>query len=249
MWRVVLLVIALLAMAFAFPHPRVSAASLADVIVGIGYDSSVSGGRVPNPTTSFTSLDWPGTILVRVRDVRAGTTVTGERYGPDGKLIWSSSGRWSAGFALGWFAFALPIPGTPNEERIGQWRFVVKLDDAVVREVTFTINPADRSMLSDLKATAARNADSFTANYRLGVGASLFGEDDVAVMHLKKAADISRRSVYPHLALGRHYLKRGMKAEAAQEFAFARGLLLGVEEAGLQGWLQSVIEEHLKQTE
>jgi len=38
-----------------------------------------------------------------------------------------------------------------------------------------------------------------------------------------------------------------MKAQALEELAFAKGLLLGVEERGLAGWLQQVIEEYLKQ--
>ncbi len=243
------LVLAIVAPLLAFfPEPSV-AATLGEVMVGLGCDTAPQGGRILTPTSTVTALDWPLNILVRVRGVRPGDTLSGERFGPDGKMLWSSGTRYTVASQLNWFCFFIPIPGTPNEERVGTWKFVIRLNDAPAGEVSFSVTPADRTLLASLRAAAERTPNSAVANYRLGVAASMFGEEQLAVAHLKKAADLFRQWVYPHIALGRHYLKRGMKVEARDAFFFARGLLLGEQDPGLVAWLQQVIEEHIRQTE
>lgn len=224
-----------------------SAASLSEVILGIGLNTSVSPWRIVQPTSTVMNVDWPVYVLVIIRDVVNEATATVDRTGPDGKALWTRTIRWRGNFRRGWGSSFIPLAGTPNEERVGQWKIVVRVDGGAPSEVVLNVTQAERAVMETLSAEAQKNPNSFTANYRLGAAASLFGTDDLAVTHLKKAAEIARTSVYPHMALGRHYFKRGMKQQALDEFSFAKGLLMGVEERGLAGWLQQVIEEYMKQ--
>src|SRR3989304_4080085 len=101
------------------------------------------------------------------------------------------------------------------------------VDGGAPSEVVLNVTQAERAVMETLSAEAQKNPNSFTANYRLGAAASLFGTDDLAVTHLKKAAEIARTSVYPHMALGRPSFKWGVEQEARGEVSFAKGLLMG----------------------
>ncbi len=173
----------------AWPQAAVvtAAPEVETVVTGIGYDGSVRGGRILQPTGTVTNLDWPVWVLIRLRNVAAGTQMDVTRTAPDGTAMWTFKTRWTTAVALEWEVFLMPIPGTPMEEKTGQWKIVFRFNDGTTREVPLTVTEAERSILDTLKADVQRSPDSFTANYRLGVAAGRFGEDNLAVTHLKKA--------------------------------------------------------------
>ena len=200
----IVLAVALVSLMLMFNPGATSAASLTEVVLGIGLNTSVSPWRVVQPTNSVTNLDWPVYALVLIQNVVNEATATVERTGPDGKTLWSTEIRWRGTFSRGWGSSFLPLPGTPNEERVGSWKITVRVNGGPPKDLVLNVNRADRTLLETLSAEAQRNPNSFTANYRLGAAGSLFGNDELAVTHFKKAADIARTSVYPRLALGRH---------------------------------------------
>lgn len=89
----IVLAVALVGLMLMFNPGTTSAASLTEVVLGIGFDTSVSPWRIVQPTSSVTNLDWPVYALVLIQNVVNEATGTVERTGPDGKTLWSTEIR------------------------------------------------------------------------------------------------------------------------------------------------------------
>ncbi|GBD29282.1 hypothetical protein HRbin32_00370 [bacterium HR32] len=230
----------------ALANSSTLAASFVSLQFGVGFDSQRL--RLVRPTSSVTNLDWPVHVLAHYRNVRAGDGWEFAVTPPDGAFTWSWTPRTSRDYSDYYLVHLIPLAGTPNEERTGTWRVTVS-HQGNQQQAQFDVVAADRSALEAAKAEQAARPQDFVANYRLGAAASMFGEDELAVSSLSRAAEIARRNPYPHVALCRHFLRTQQKEQARQACATARGLLLGYDDRSLSGWLLREIESLLRQAD
>lgn len=89
----IVLAVALPSLMLMFNPATTSAASLTEVVLGIGLNTSVNPWRIVQPTNNVTNLDWPVYALVLIQNVVIEATATVERTGPDGKTLWSTEIR------------------------------------------------------------------------------------------------------------------------------------------------------------
>jgi hypothetical protein len=234
------------ALALSIAHATATAGSFASIKTGVGYDSQQS--RLLRETPTVSVLDWPVYVLAEYRDVSEGDRFEFRISPPDGSFTWlwqlsapRSSWRYT-------FRIFVPLPGTSNEERTGTWQITAS-HRGQQNQAQLNVVPAQPGDLDAIRAEQEAKPNDFAANYRLGVAASMFGQDQLAVSSLRRAAQLNPQSPYPVLAVCRHHIRQGRKNIARQACAFARGLLMGRENDPLLGWLQSEVEKLLQTLE
>lgn len=227
-------------------HAAAQAATFAALRTGIGYDPQRF--RLLRETSTVNVLDWPVFALAEYRQVAQGDRFEFNIVPPDGSFTWVWHPQSPQNYSGYFLRHLIPLAGTPNEERTGTWQITVSHRGQQNR-IQLNVVAADPSALEAIRSDQAAKPDDFVANYRLGAAASMFGHDELAVSSLNRAAQLARRSPYPHVALCRHHLRQARKDEARQACATARGLLLGYEDQSLSGWLQSEIAKLMQAAE
>lgn len=212
------------------------AAQFVSLKTGIGYDRERF--RLLQEAQTVTVLDWPVYALAHYRNNRRGEQWEMRVTPPDNAFTWVWTPTARDAYSNYFLSFLIPLAGTTNEERTGSWTITVA-NEGQQHSVQLQVTTASREILDNLRSA---RLDSFVPAYRLGAAASMFGEHDLAVSALQRAASLARRSPYPHLALCRHYLRVGQKEQARQSCAMARGLILGYEDRAVVDWLLSEIE-------
>jgi len=220
--------------------------------VGLGIDTSdPTRPKIRQPRTAITNITWQVFSLITAENVRSGTTFKIPLHGLT-EEIFVVNGSWEKAGATGTVFFYIPTIGTPNEEKIGDWKIIVYLDGLMAGETAFTMTRATTAQFEALKkALEPRLGTSAAAHFQLGAAASLFGQDDAPLI-LKKGVELAQDSListHMFLALGRHYAKRGLKQEAVEAFLLAkdRAKTLPVSAEPVRGWFDRVIGDHLKQ--
>ncbi len=234
----------LLILSVTFLAGSATAASFSSVKVGIGYDRQRF--RLAREVSSVAALAWPVFALVEYRNVSQEDQFAINITPPDSSFSWHGTNVAAASYSRYLLSHLIPLAGTPNEKRTGTWRVTVSHQQDQ-QALEFQVVAANRSDLDAARAEQASNPGSFDANYRLGAAASMFGEDQLALDSLRRAAQIAPRNVYPHSALCRHHLHQQRKDDARSSCAMARGLLLGYEDRSLAAWLQTEIAKLLDQ--
>lgn len=222
------------------------AATFAALRTGIGYDPQRL--RLLRETSTVTVLDWPVFALAEYRQVAQGERFEFVITPPDQSFTWVWQPQSPQNYSGYFLRHLIPLAGTTNEERTGAWQITVSHRGQQNR-TQLNVVAVDPSALESIRSEQAAKPDDFVANYRLGTAASMFGQDELAVRSLRRAAELARRSPYPHVALCRHHLRQNRKDDARQACATARGLLLGYEDRSLSAWLQSEIEKLLQAAE
>lgn len=233
--------IALAVLAAAALTATAYAAQFVSLKTGIGYDRERF--RLIRETQTVTVLDWPVYALVHYRNNRRGDQWDVRVTPPDNAFTWGRTFTARDAYSNYFIPLLLPIPGTSNEERTGTWTITVA-HEGQQHSAQLQVTAASREILDSLRSA---RLDNFTAAYRLGVAASMFGEHELAVSALYRAASLAPRNPFPHVALCRHHLRAGQNEQARQSCAMARGLILGYEDKTITGWLASEIEALLRQ--
>jgi len=234
------------ALALSIAHATATAGSFVSLKTGLGYDSQRF--RLLRETRTVSVLDWPVYVLAEYRDVSPGDRFEFRISPPDGSFTWSWQPAAPQNYSRFFISHAVPLAGTSNEERTGAWQVTVS-HRGQQNQAQLTVVPAQPGDLEAIRAEQEAKPNDFVANYRLGVAASMFGQDQLAVSSLRRAAQLNPRSPYPAVALCRHYLRHGRKDNARQACAFARGLLIGLQDESIRGWLQSEIDKLLQALE